>query len=76
LKAILDEEKPVAWATSYLRKLRSAFLQARDNMETHQERQKRYADKRRSPGQQLQVGDLVLIKSHLLSNAEKQLTVC
>lgn len=74
LKAVLDKEKPVAWATSYLRKLRTALLQARDKMENHQERQKKYADKRRSPGKQLQVGDLVLIRSHLLSNSEKQLT--
>ena len=35
LKAVIDKEKPAAWVTSYLRKLRSALLQARDKMETN-----------------------------------------
>jgi hypothetical protein len=60
----------VAWATSYLRKLRSVLLSSQGQNGDPPKKAEELC-----PVKQLQVGDLVLIKSHLLSNAEKQLTV-
>ncbi|XP_063388255.1 uncharacterized protein LOC134674130 [Cydia fagiglandana] len=46
----------------------------RERVEVQQDKAKQYADTSRRPSDEFEVGDLVLLKSHLLSNTSKDVT--
>ncbi|XP_063635205.1 uncharacterized protein LOC134805954 [Cydia splendana] len=74
LRAVLDKENFVPQITPYLRSFISSLSAVRDRVEAQQDRRKEHADKSRQPGDVFDVGDNVLIKSHVLSNASKNVS--
>ncbi|KAG6461941.1 hypothetical protein O3G_MSEX012944 [Manduca sexta] len=74
LRAILDKGNFVPQITPYLRKFVKSLSAIRERVEIQQDKTKKYADQSRRPAESFQVGDLVLLKSHVLSNAPKNVT--
>lgn len=74
LRAILDKDNFVPQITPYLRSFLKSLSAVRERVELQQDKSKEYADASRRPSEAFQVGDLVLIKSHLLSKGSKDLT--
>ncbi|CAK1594924.1 unnamed protein product [Parnassius mnemosyne] len=60
--------------TPYLLKLADSLSEAKENIEHQQDLRKLQADSDRRDSDPLQEGDLVLMKSHVLSNANKGVT--
>lgn len=74
IRAILSKENFVPQITPYLRKFTNNFSAIRERVENQQDKTKEHADQSRRPADTFQVGDLVLLKSHVLSNAAKNVT--
>ncbi|KAL0821690.1 hypothetical protein ABMA28_005122 [Loxostege sticticalis] len=68
MREIVENDKFVANISTYLRKLSSALLDARDSQEKAQAMQKKYADEGRRPPPDYKVGDLVLLKTQGLND--------
>lgn len=71
LRSVIEHGNFVQQMTPYLKKLEVHLNSAREKAEQEQLRQKNYADKHRRPAPAYEPGDLVLVKAHVLSNAEK-----
>lgn len=63
MRVIVDSDNAVTSITSYLQKLSTTLLEARDVHEKAQKTQKRYADLKRQPAPEYVPGDLVLLKT-------------
>lgn len=74
LRAVLDKDNFVPQITPYLRKFVNSFSAVRERVETLQDKAKGYADRSRRPIETFNEGDMVLIKSHVLSKSAKGLT--
>ncbi|KAF9824233.1 hypothetical protein SFRURICE_019913 [Spodoptera frugiperda] len=74
LRAIVESENFVPQITPYLLKLANTVSTAKETLERQQDVRKSYADKGRSPGPEYEEGDLVLMRTHVLSNAGKGVT--
>ncbi|XP_049866510.1 uncharacterized protein LOC126367148 [Pectinophora gossypiella] len=74
LRAILDKDNFVPQITPYLRQFINSLSAIRERVEVQQDKRKEYADQSRRPGDHFQVGDLVLLQSHVLSKSSKELT--
>lgn len=74
LRAVVESENFVPQISPYLSKLAETISTAKENIEHHQDIQKTRADLRRSEPYQFAEGDLVLMKTHVLSNASKGIT--
>lgn len=73
-RAILNKDNFVPQITPYLRQFLKSLSAVRERVEIQQDKTKQYADSSRRPAETFKVGDLVLLKSHLLSNAVKDVT--
>ncbi|XP_062524529.1 uncharacterized protein LOC134198871 [Bombyx mori] len=74
LRAVLDKDNFVPQITPYLRKFVNSFSAVRERVETLQDKAKGYADRSRRPIETFNEGDMVLIKSHVLSKSANGLT--
>lgn len=74
LRGIMDKENFVPQITPYLRNFLNSLAAVRERVESQQDCAKQNADISRRPSEHFKVGDLVLLKSHLLSKASKDLT--
>ncbi|XP_037866490.1 uncharacterized protein LOC119628437 [Bombyx mori] len=74
LRAVVESENFVPQISPYLSKLAETISTAKENIEHHQDIQKTRAALRRSEHYQFAEGDLVLMKTHVLSNASKGIT--
>ncbi|XP_073966120.1 uncharacterized protein [Choristoneura fumiferana] len=74
LRAIIEAENFVPQITPYLLKLSDDLVDARERITQQQDRRKAYADQKRRPHDEYNVGDKVLLKSHVLSNSSKGIT--
>nr|XP_053623997.1 uncharacterized protein LOC128682944 [Plodia interpunctella] len=74
LRAIMDKDNFVPQITPYLSKFLNSLSAIRERVEGQQDKNKEYADAARRPSDDFKVGDLVMIKSHLLSKGGKNLT--
>ncbi|XP_041981036.1 uncharacterized protein LOC121734489 [Aricia agestis] len=72
-RAILDKDNFVPQITPYLRRFLNSLSAIRERVEKQQDKAKEYADQSRRQVD-FQVGDKVLLKSHLLSKGSKALT--
>ncbi|KAI5636822.1 hypothetical protein NE865_10413 [Phthorimaea operculella] len=70
-RAILDKENFVPQITPYLKSFLSSLAAIREKVEIQQDKRKDYADQARRVGEQIEVGDKVLLATHLLSSAPK-----
>lgn len=71
LRDVTDAVNYVPQITPYLRKLAGALADSKETMERQQDVRKAAKDDKRQEGETYAVGDLVLIKTHALSNASK-----
>ncbi|XP_061727671.1 uncharacterized protein LOC133532834 [Cydia pomonella] len=74
LRAILGKDNFVPQITPYLQSFLNSLSGIRERVEIQQDKAKEYADASRRPSQEFEVGDLVLLKSHLLSNTSKDVS--
>ncbi|KAJ0171401.1 hypothetical protein K1T71_012951 [Dendrolimus kikuchii] len=74
IRAVLDKDNFAPQITPYLRQFLNSLASIRERVEVQQDKAKTYADASRRPSDSFQVGDLVLMKSHLLSKGSKDLT--
>lgn len=71
LRAIIEAENYVPQITPYLLKLADTLSSAKEKIEHQQDIRKTTKDKTRKAAEEFVEGDLVLLKSHVLSNAAK-----
>lgn len=71
---VLDKDNFVPQITPYFRNFLKSLSVIRERVEIQQDKAKQYADASRRPSEEFEVGNLVLLKSRLLSNASKDLT--
>lgn len=69
LRAVIESENLVPQITPYLLKLVDSLSQAKENIEHQQDLHKHQADCSRRTSDSFVQGDLVLMKTHVLSNA-------
>lgn len=74
LRVVVESENFVPQITPYLLKLADTVSTAKETLERQQDVRKSYADKCRSSAHDYQEGDLVLMRTHTLSNASKGVT--
>lgn len=74
LRAILDKENFLPQITPYLRSFINSLSAVRERVELQQDQSKRVADRSRRPSPTYEVGDKVLVRSHVLSQSSKGLT--
>jgi gag-polyprotein putative aspartyl protease len=77
LEANIIEECDSPWAAPVVlaeKRLGHVLVEAKENFEREQERQKQYADIHHRPAPTCKSGDLVLLKVHQLSNAARGIT--
>lgn len=74
LRAVVESENFVPQITPYLLKLADTVSTAKETLERQQDVRKSYADKSRSSTHEYLEGDLVLMRTHTLSNAAKGVT--
>lgn len=74
LRSILDKENFVPQVTPYLRTFISSLSDIRERVEKSQDIRKEVADVTRRKEPKYKLGDLVLVKTHDLSNASKGVT--
>lgn len=74
IRSILNKDNFVPQITPYLKKFVSSLIAVRERVDAQQDRRKQCADKARKPGEVFDVGDQVLLKSHVLSNAARNIT--
>lgn len=74
LRAIRAKHNFVPQVTPYLENFLHSLSAVRERVEIQQDKTKQYADYSRRPSDALEVGDLVMLKSHLLSKGSKDLT--
>ncbi|XP_061721161.1 uncharacterized protein LOC133527960 [Cydia pomonella] len=74
LRAILGKDNFVPQITPYLQSFLNSLSGIRERVEIQQDKAKEYADASRRPSEEFEVGDLVLLKSHLVSNTSKDVT--
>lgn len=74
LRTIVNEENFVPQITPYLLRLADTLKEARETQEKEQDDRKKYADAKRRNHPEYNVGDLVLAKTHVLSNLQKAIT--
>lgn len=74
VKAIVESENFIPEISSYLAKMVDVLKNAKETESKAQDRNKHYADQHRRPQPQYEVGTQVLITTHVLSNASKNMT--
>lgn len=74
IRSVLSKDNFVPQITPYLKRFVNSFIAVRERVEAQQDRRKECADKSTRPGEVFEVGDQVLLKSHVLSNAAKNIT--
>ncbi|CAG4935865.1 unnamed protein product [Colias eurytheme] len=74
LRAVVESENFVPQITPYLLKLADSVSAAKETLERQQDVRKTYADKGRTSTHEYLEGDLVLMRTHTLSNAAKGVT--
>ncbi|XP_073831745.1 uncharacterized protein [Musca autumnalis] len=74
LRAIVNAENFIPQITPHLLRLADTFKRAKENEETMQDKNKAYVDAKRIPQKKIQIGDHVLVSTHILSNKDKGLT--
>lgn len=67
IKAVLDNDNFVPEITPYLKRFARTVHQVRERAELHQDKQKRYADKKRQEGPKFKPGDKVWVSLHPVS---------
>ncbi|XP_077290036.1 uncharacterized protein LOC143913872 [Arctopsyche grandis] len=72
LGAVLAADNYVPQITPYLKNLADDLIQAKETIEKRQDHSKLYADQTRRPHPSYQLGDLVLLRTHILSHAKKR----
>lgn len=73
MRCVVENENFVPEITPYLKTLSRVLQEARDTQERAQDRNKHYVDKGRRPAT-FEVGDKVLVSTHVLSNAKTAYT--
>lgn len=73
LRAIVNSENFIPQITPHLLRLADTFERAKENEETMQDKNKTYLDAKRNPQKKIDVGDRVLVSTHVLSNKNKGL---
>lgn len=71
LRAIVEAENYVSQVTPYLLKLADTLKETKEVIETQQDRRKLIKDRHRREGDAFEPGDLVLLKTHVLSSTKK-----
>lgn len=71
LRSVALSENFVPEITQYLVKISETMREVRENIENAQDRSKKYADLKRRPIPEFQLGDLVLVCSYVLSKSAK-----
>lgn len=74
LRAIVNAENFVPQITPHLLRLADTFKRAKENEEMMQDKNKTYVDAKRIPQKKINIGDRVLVSTHILSNKDKGLT--
>lgn len=74
LRAVIQAENFVPQITPYLLKLSDDLVEAREYSLQQQDHRKAYADQKRRPHEEYNIGDKVLLKTHILSNQAKGIT--
>ncbi|XP_047991405.1 uncharacterized protein LOC125230317 [Leguminivora glycinivorella] len=74
LRAVIQSENFIPQITPYLLKLSDDLIKAQEHNLQQQERRKTYADQKRRPHESYNIGDKVLLKTHVLSNQIKGIT--
>lgn len=74
LRAVVETENYVPQITPYLLRLADTISDTKEHIERHQDIQKERVDVKRTDAPSLEEGDLILMKSHVLSNASKGIT--
>lgn len=72
-RPIVSEENFIPQVTPYLNRLNEVFKNAKETNEIKQDKWKHYADKKRSE-HTFKIGDLVLVKTQILSNKQKRVS--
>lgn len=74
LREVTAGDPCITQLTPYLRTIGSVLRDARDQLETQQDRAKKYADMKHREGPTYKVGDEVLVETHTLSKAKNSYT--
>lgn len=74
IRSVLNKDNFVPQITPYLKNFVNTYIAVRERVETQQDQRKEFADRSRKPGDIFEVGDKVLLKSHVLSNSAKKIT--
>ena len=74
IRSVLDKDNFVPQITPYLKKFVNSLISVRERVEAQQDQRKDCADKTKRPAEVFEVGDQVLLKSHVLSNASKNIS--
>lgn len=74
IRSILNKDNFVPQITPYLKKFVDSLISVKERVESQQDRRKECADKSKRPAEVFEVGDQVLLKSHVLSSASKNVT--
>lgn len=74
IRSILNKDNFIPQITPYLKNFVNTFIAVRERVEAQQDRRKECADKSFVPAEIFEVGDQVLLKSHVLSSAAKNIT--
>lgn len=74
IRSVLNKDNFVPQITPYLKSFVNSLISVRERVEAQQDRRKECADKSKTSAEVFDVGDQVLLKSHVLSNAAKNVT--
>lgn len=74
IRSILNKDNFVPQITPYLESFINRLVSVRERVEAQQDRRKECADKSKKPAEVFEIGDQVLLKSHVLSNAAKNIS--
>ncbi|XP_075162854.1 uncharacterized protein LOC142235487 [Haematobia irritans] len=74
LKAIIESENFISQITPHLIKMSDTLEKAKEATEKKQDRNKLYGDLKRRPQISFDIGDKVLVRTHVLSNANNNVT--
>lgn len=74
LRAIILSENFIPQITPHLLKMAEVLKNANESVEKIQDKNKSYVDSKRRPNIEFKIGDEVLVATHVLSNADKNIT--
>ena len=74
LKHIIQSETFIPQITPHLERMANTLALADESQQRLQDKNKTYADKNRKPHEEINVGDEVLVNTHVLSQASKGIT--